>query len=443
MHNAWTALARFRGTGATLNPPEGTAMNARHRVGLATSLLAVTGCIATPQSPTESTPVPDSAPFFEIRQDAAYLDTRLHAEQTPLSLRPPVGLGNTTTPRIAADPVALTLVGELLPPEVSGFVVQACDLDVATVGRTVVVGCNVAGPDAAGAMQVVDFTHADRPRLVAEVVFPHADVHSVCKRGNFIYCGVSSDDPTWNAPVRLVEFRQVSSGVVSTGRFLELPSYAATDLAGDGDWLLASVGAHDGGVVLINRVQLQTVGFAPALDARACAFDPQGGVVSLAGGAGGMASWTLPGLAPSGAVTVEGLQYESAKGTLEAQGAFRYVGAGDGGFQVFGRDGTLHAVLPNAFDTSHVASDRVTNAVSVVGKLGFVAAGALGVRVVDLGPWSPTTPDPASTGLTLLGEIDFTDEVSSNMVKARGDMLVVAAGLGGVKLVRMAAAGGV
>ena len=442
MHDAWTALARVvLGAGATLNPLEGTVMNARHWVGFATSLLALNGCTSTPQSPVA--PGPDAAPFFEIREDAAYLDSRLRAVQTPLSLRAAEGAGNATNPRTAADPVALTLVGELLPPQVSGLVVQACDLDIATIGRTVVVGGNVAGPDAAGAMQVVDFTNADRPRLVAEVVFPHADVHSVCKRGIYIYCGVSSDDPTWNAPVRLVEFRQVSTGVVSTGRWLELPSHAVTDLAGDGDWLLASVGADAGGVVLINRVQLQTAGFVPALDARACAFDPQGGVVSLAGGAGGLASWTLPGLAPVGAVTVEGLQYESAKGTIEAQGAYRYVAAGDGGFQVFDRDGTLHAVLPNAFHMGHVASDRVTNAVSVIGKLAFVAAGALGVRVADLGPWSPSTPDPSSTGLTLLGEIDFTDEVSSNMVKARGDMLVVAGGLGGVKLVRMSSAGGV
>jgi hypothetical protein len=416
-------------------------MNARDRIGLAASLLAVTGCIATPQSPSVEPPAPVTAPFFKIQNDPAVLEARLHAARTPLGWRAPAGNPQATTRSTATEPVTLVQVGELLPPQVAGHTVQACDLDISSIGRTVVVGCNVAGPVAAGAMQLVDFTHADRPRLVAEVLFPRADVHSVCKRGSYIYCGVSSDDPAWNAPVRLVEFRQVSSGVASTGRWLELPSHAVTDLSGDGDWLLASVGAQAGGIVLVDRVQMRVTGFAPAPDVRACAFDPNGGVVSLAGGDGGLGAWSLPDLESTLSATVDGLGYESAKGTLEAQGSYWYAGAGEGGFQVFGRDGTLRAVLPNAFASGHAASDCVTNAVSVAGRLAFIAAGALGVRVADLGPWSVTSPDPAANALTLLGEIDFTEEVSSNMVKVRGDMLVVAGGLGGVKLVRMMVGG--
>jgi hypothetical protein len=79
----------------------------------------------------------------------------------------------------------------------------------------------------------------------------------------------------------------------------------------------------------------------------------------------------------------------------------------------------------------------VTNAVSVTGSLAFVAAGARGVQVVDLGNWNPSAPGSAGHGLTLLGELQFEDGFSSNMVKARSTTLVVAAGRGGVELVTM------
>jgi hypothetical protein len=73
----------------------------------------------------------------------------------------------------------------------------------------------------------------------------------------------------------------------------------------------------------------------------------------------------------------------------------------------------------------------------VRGNLAIVACGALGVKVVDLGQWNPAAPAGTASGLTVLGTLDFPDGLSSNMVKARSTVLVVAAGTGGVKLVRM------
>jgi len=407
-------------------------MRARRILAPGAALVGATlGCSFDPQAPPAPAGVPGVG--YEIRQDAAYLAGRLQARDEPLALRSPEG--RAAAPGTASSSVGLTLVGELAPPVVAGHVVQACDIDVAPLGRSATVAYNFAGPTAAGAAQIVDFTDPARPRLVAEVVFPRADVDAVVRRGSYIYCGVATDDPAVPGAAHLVEFRQISSGLVGTQRDLPLPSASVTDLAGDGDWLAATVGAHGGGVALVNRVSLQVTSFADWLDARACSFDPAGHLVTLA--STGWARRAVPSLGVEAAADIDGLRHAGAKGTVEVHGSLSYVAAGEGGFQVLGADGALLDGLANNAQAGLGAELCVTNAVSVLNGLAFVAAGALGVRVVDLGRWSAAEPDPSAGGLALLGEIDFGDEVSSNMVCARGNTLVVAAGLGGVKLVRM------
>ena len=65
--------------------------------------------------------------------------------------------------------------------------------------------------------------------------------------------------------------------------------------------------------------------------------------------------------------------------------------------------------------------------------------GALGVQVVKVAgarSWAVGGgPDPA--GLEVLGQLGFEDGMSSNMVKSANNVMVVAAGLGGIKLVVM------
>jgi hypothetical protein len=90
----------------------------------------------------------------------------------------------------------LTLVGEVLPPDVDGRVVMANDIDFDATSRIAVVSYNLAGDERAGAMQVIDFRVANHPVLVAEFLFHDADVGAVLKRGSYIYVGLASDDPS-------------------------------------------------------------------------------------------------------------------------------------------------------------------------------------------------------------------------------------------------------
>ena len=284
---------------------------------------------------------------------------------------------------------------------------------------------------------MIDFRTADHPLLVGEVLFHDADVNAVLKRGTNIYVGLASSDPTLASPALLEEFRLGTGGLASTGQWLDLPSWAVTDLAGSGNSLTVAVGARDGGVVLVDRTLMRQVAFALAPDARALCFDAAGQSWDVCGGVAALSRRALPDLALRAQAAVTGFALDGAKGTLEIAGPYCYLGAGEGGFQVRDQNGALlEALDTTAFDGT-APGLAVVNAVSVNGSLGFVAAGARGIQVVDMGRYDGTAPGAVDHGLQVLGELVFQDGFSSNMVKARSNVLVAAAGSGGVELVRM------
>jgi hypothetical protein len=207
---------------------------------------------------------------------------------------------------------------------------------------------------------------------------------------------------------------------------------------------LAGVGARDGGVALVESTgqgHLRLVGFSKEEDVRGVAvFDSKTTMAVCGGSVPRMCRHSLPDLLGLAEAKLDGYRNEDAKGTIEAQQGLCFLGAGDGGFQVREPLGRLVDALPNGAFSDVRPQDMVTNAVSVQGHLAFVAAGALGVQVVDIGHWCSDEGFKNlgdDRGLRVLGELDFHRDFSSNMVKAKENILVVAAGTGGVKLVKM------
>jgi hypothetical protein len=426
-------------------------MRRRNRIDRAGACAAIAlglaGCAADPQAPsrddlrTSIVELGESPGFdpsrYTVHNDPSYLGGRLTPQNRPLVVRreaePGRGHGAFTD---AVLPTQLVLVGEVASPVVDGHVVQASDVDLDTSTRIAVVAYGTAGPAHAGAVQVIDFADAAHPRLVSEILFHGADVHAVVRVGSYYYAGVARD--ATDTPAAVEELRTFSGGVFPTGLRRQLPSFAVTDLAAVGNDVMATCGDRDGGLAHLVRPVLQLSSFAPANDARGVAFGPAGEVRVVSGGAApDLSRFATPGLALLAKAPVDGLRYAQTKGTIEVVGSWSYVGAGDGGFQVRDADGALLDQVANPASAQVAPELAVTNAVSVRGNLAFLACGALGVRVVDLGRWNPAAPAGTTAGLVVVGTIEFPDGVSSNMVKARSTILVVAAGNGGVKLVRM------
>jgi len=411
-------------------------------------MLTLAGCRVDLQSPphdgaastTELDGIPSFDPtWYTIRNDAEELRGRIIQRDRSLAVRPESGGGSGGrggSAGVASLATQLVLVGEVPSPVVDGHVVQASDIDLDPSFRIATVAYGTAGPDRAGALQVIDYADPARPRLLSEVLFHGADVHAVVRVGSFYYVGVARDGQ--DAPAAIEELRTFSSGVFPTGLRRSVPSHAVTDLAATGTHIAATCGDANGGVSYLARQGLVLASFAPMHDLRAVAVSPAGELFCVAGGATAHVSrWSTPALVLLGRTGVAGYAYPETKGTIEVFGSYSYLGTGDGGFQVLDADGALLDRVDNPVVAGLAPDLAVTNAVSIRTDLAFLASGACGVRVVDLGRWNPAAPPGTTTGLTVLGSIDFSEGISSNMVKARGAILLVAAGTGGVKIVRL------
>lgn len=418
-------------------------MNRRRTVWLLALLLGA-GCVENPAAPDAGDPGDDAPRLQEgrllINNDRAELDARVNLVSKLLFIRA-IETPDRERADLAQKSVALRLVqrGEILPPVVDANLVQANDIDIS--GQIAAVAYNYAGDVFAGAVQVIDFTHPTKPRLLSEVLYPNADVTAVLLHDQTLYVGSGSLDPALATPALLEEFLLSDAGLESTGRWLDMPSWVVTDLSLHGHDVMASVGRRDGGVALIDcdSERLRMAAFVYEEDVRGIDFPTDGQMAAVCGTNPRMAMMSVPGFGRLGVHEIDGYNYPNAKGTIEAQGGVCFLGAGDGGFQVRGPDGGLLSVLRHE-DFSDVRPElMVTNAVSLHGELAFVAGGALGVQVVKVAGahgWAEGggyDPD----GLQVLGELAFEDGLSSNMVKTRNNVMVVAAGVGGVKLVTM------
>lgn len=404
------------------------------------------GCIHNTMAPEEAVlPGETQEPALQderlvIINDPAVLDARVRYTSRPLFIQMKETPGRELAPSLKPRGTELTLVGEVEPPTVDGLVVQANDIDIR--GKRALVAYNFAGDLFAGAVQVIDFKHPDRPRLISEVLFRNADVNAVALQGSRVYVGLASSDPALKTPALMEELKLAGSGLHRTGRWVDLPSWAVTDLAACGKHIVAAVGARSGGVALVerDRPRLHVDAYAEQEDVRGIDFGGARSLVAVCGTRPRMGQLHLPDLSSKGMYEVDGYRNDAAKGTVEVHADLCYLGAGEGGFQVRRPDGELLAALRQS-DFSNLRPDlMVTNAVSVHGHLAFVAAGALGVQVVDVSGAKRLAhggDDGRGGALRVLGELGFEDGMSSNMVKSKNHVLVVAAGLGGVKLVKM------
>ena len=401
------------------------------------------GCGGTdPVAPDASTDVQPLPPSLLpdnviVVNDPAALASRLERTHKVIGLVNEGGSQQQVTgPNKPGDiGVQLTLVGTVRPPEVDGIVVQANDVEI--YGHTAVIAYNTAGEVFAGAVQVVDFSHPEQPEILSEVLYRHADVNAVALLGNHLYVGLAADDPSLASPALLEELDLTGATVTRTGLWLDLPSWACTDLAVHGEGVVAAVGARDGGVAFVRRDSgLELVGFAPQFDARSVALDGDA-AFGVGGGEGRLMRHRLPQMTTESDVAVDGYRNEAAKGTIEVYAGRSYLGAGDGGLQIHDADGAVLDAL-GCSKLTLAGDPAIVNAVTCIKHLAFVAAGPQGIEVVRLGRYRWDGYASSETeGLRLLGQLGLEDGASCNMVKSKNDILVVAAGRGGAKLVSM------
>ena len=357
----------------------------------------------------------------------------------------PVGGGAGAGVGGPAYPLELRLYAEIDSPVVEGEIVQATMVEFRSSDRAVA-SYNMAGPLRLGAVDWLMSVRSRRPRLRSQVVFNDVDINAVTTDGRYVYTAAATNAPDMPYPAML-ERIWLRNKWLRIDRNLRVPltSFAATSVMTTDDEVYATFGNTGGVVALDRRNDLFVLGSYALDDARWAVWDREFGRVVVVQGTPGRVAVFEEGVFPNGSMNLlatwpfPGADVPESKTAADIAGDKLYIAAGPEGVQIMClNDGSVVGSVPRP-DPASLGLDPavvVTNAVSVDDDLMFISNGEAGVYVARSDEdFDETGCDPPR--ITMIGQLQFDDLQSVNHVAHRRNTLLVAAGLGGVKVVRI------
>ena len=357
------------------------------------------------------------------------------------------GVGYASLMGIAARPAAapsisLRLTAEVLPPAIDGKVLQATS--IAMSNNKAVVSYNMRGAEYLGGIDVFLISNQKSVQLKSEALFNNADVNSVTFSDDRVYAAEATGDVTYPYPAVFEVLGLQGTKLVLDGNSrAPLTSYAGTSAASFGNRVYATSG-DNGALSVFDPATLSLQDSFDLPDAR-WVDAGDGKVVVVQGAPPGQILGQIS-VFDEAAMTLEnefrfaGATIPESKSTVQVIGGKAIIAAGDNGVQVVSlATGNVLGVvpLPNPADLGLDPSVVVTNAVSAEGNLLFISNGEAGVYVA----WAdvPFDQDWGETlhTISVLGRLQFDALQSVNHVAYKDGLLIVASGLGGLKVVRL------
>ncbi len=338
----------------------------------------------------------------------------------------PVEMAMASDGSAKAGDYPLTLIATVNPPAFPGsdpLTATHAFLD----GNYVFVSYNKAGEIYQGALDVIDISDPNVPRVRSRLFYSNADINSLAFAGGYIYAvgsinAETSDIATFNSFIARI---RVSNGVLITDDIIYgfQQGYNATDVVIDGNRVIVTSG-KEGAVASYNTADLSMVGEVFVTDARSLSLW-QGGYAILDGGSG--VRILNSSLVETGLISIGTDLGATSKKTLDTWQTNILVPEAAQGAGIYeGSTGTLldYVSIPT-IPVGTPAGDAVTNAVSVNDDLLFMANGGAGLALAEL---------LAST-ITTAGTIDLDGSV--NYVTSEGDYAFVASGADGLQIIKL------
>ena len=370
-----------------------------------------------------------------------YFDETIAIDSTSTS---PPNLKLPSAAKQSKTPSSLTLVAEILPPMVDGELVQATSVSLRNTAEGLV-SYNMRGAPRLGAVDFIKKFNSNSPNLTSSISFNDSDINAVATDGSFVYTAVATDAVSFPYPAVMERIKILGNSLTLLDNSrVPLTSYAGTNVMPTEKVVYATSG-NAGGVFAFDAKDLNQLGEFPLHDARWVAWDKDSGRIVVAQGTPGMLSIFEDDAFPGGSMNLintfpfPGANVAESKSTVDLAGGKAFIAAGPDGVQIMCLDsGQIIGSVPIP-EPSSLGLDPsvvVSNAVSVDEKLMFISNGEAGVYVA----WSPESfnENKCNTqSVTVLGKLRFNDLQSVNHVAYKSGYLYVAAGLGGVKIVRV------
>jgi len=357
----------------------------------------------------------------------------------------PAPFGSAPVSRSSAASQAafsLSLKAEVAPPSIAGQMLQATSVSI--VGNLAVVSYNMIGNPYLGGVDVIDITNKNHPVLTSEALFQNTDVSAVTTSGVNVYLAEATGDTGFASPAVFEVVKLVGNQLVLAGNTrTALSSFVATSVA-SGTRAYATSG-DAGSLFMLDPALFTVTSSIPLHDARWVAVG--GGKVAVVQGTPGILSvYNESNMSLVGHFPFAGAAVAQSKSQADLVGGKAFIAAGDSGVQVLSAStGTKVGAVPRPNPDSLGLSPSVvvTNAVSIDQDVMFISNGEAGVYLAQGSQvFSATGPEALQT-ITMRGKLRFGSLQSVNHVaySAGGPgnpgILIVAAGLGGLKIVQV------
>lgn len=318
----------------------------------------------------------------------------------------------------------LLLRAEVAPPEINGQKLRASHVFIE--GELAFVSYNTEGPAYRGGIEVFNISNIKAPSLIYQMVVEGTDYSSIYYEDGKIYlAGATESTETLGlgspAMLEIIDY-PVTAGSEST--VVDISSFTATDVKVHGQNIYVSSGSH-GGLAIYDKTSLEKVLATGMDDARSIAFNDEYYAV-MQGTPARVKIYRIDDNSYVNSYNVGGAEIPESKSILSMSNEKLFVPTGKDGLKIIAlNSGELleHMGLPQIDEVEEELI--VTNGVSVNGEHVFCANGAAGLFL------SEQLPEQTS----LLGSVNF--QASTNYVESREQVMFVATGVGGLKIIEI------
>ena len=307
-------------------------------------------------------------------------------------------------------------------------------------GNKAIVSYNMRGAQYFGGIDVIDISNKSAPVLKSQALFQTADINSVSFDNGYVYAATATGDTGFPYPAVFEVIQLQGNNLVLNGATrLALTSFAGTGAVVSGNYAYATCGDNGG----FSKLNVNTLTFTASVNLHDARWvDVAGGkIVVVQGTPGKISVFNETTLNPLGTFSFGGANRPESKSTVEVVGGKAFIAAGDSGVKILSAStGLLVGSVgrPNPDSLGLGDSVVVTNAVSVDGDLLYISNGEAGVYVAQGSQSFSNTGSEVQQQITMLGRLRFNPPLQSvNHVTYKNQYLIIAAGLGGLKIVEL------
>jgi len=320
----------------------------------------------------------------------------------------------------------LTLVAQIAPPTFENGENLAAT-HVALDGDYGYVSYNTVGEDYVGAVDVIDISDPNNPRVTSRMYFTNNDLNAIAYNNGYLYVagGVDSEQSVTATSNAMVAKIEVNGGVLNTSNvtYAYQEGFIATDISVMDNKLIVTSG-QDGFVVVYNKSDMSVLNEAAFADLRSVANN--GTEIAVLDAVQGI-SFLDQNLTITRSFSIDSDFGVDAKRTLDFSNNTIVVAEGSRGAGVYNAtSGSFIEYLPILTNPENAEpGDIVTNGVAVNDDVLLMANGAGGLSLSE----------KKADNTTGVGVIELTGSI--NHVASKGDYIFAATGRSGFQIIKL------